>query len=395
MNHLKESLAANAGWFLESGVMHPGDGSWGVAERILITANNPAAEQVYTAFPAWTAHEADGYSIIEQRRADCCFETAFMFQQLAGVLNDPRYEKIAGNLLDFLYRRSGLLSYKGNHPSIWHWSHISERGNYWFDDNAWACILQLMIGRANPVWDREFNLTGWGIKLADELAAGFSAQFLQEARSDFLWRGNLSLPHWGSLLVMALARAYQVKPDERYREIADTYHRHLQEHRRELTTSEFGYAVLGATMAYRTFGDALSLETAVVFANKILERMDPATGCIPSEHYEAPSGTSLADTIYTVNWAFLALQNMTAVTGEDKYRLGFDKVLSLLLNIQDRTPRKHLFGCWRGMFDLNAGTWGGGDRYEGGAGSIYTGWTNAPIDIALINAITHKSLLDY
>ena len=252
-----------------------------------------------------------------------------------------------------------------------------------------------MIAKANPEWNREFNMTDWAVKLADELADGFSAQFRQEHRDDFVWCGNLDLPHWGSLPVMALARAWQVKPDDRYREVADTYHRYLQEHHQKLTTSEFGYAVLGATMAHRVFDDALSLETAVLFADKILERMDPLTGSIASEHYEAPDGANLADTIYTVNWAFLALQNMTALTGERKYRDGFDKLLALLLNIQDRTPKKHLYGCWRGMFDLDAGTWGGGDCYEGGAGSIYTGWTNAPIDIVLINAINQKSLLDY
>ena len=39
--------------------------------------------------------------------------------------------------------------------------------------------------------------------------------------------------------------------------------------------------------------------------------------------------------------------------------------------------------------------WGGGDTLEGGAGSIYTGWTNAPISIGIINELNGKSLLDY
>jgi len=44
------------------------------------------------------------------------------------------------------------------------------------------------------------------------------------------------------------------------------------------------------------------------------------------------------------------------------------------------------------MFDLNANSWGGGDRFEGGAGSIYTGWTNAPIASVIAMDILGKDL---
>ncbi|MBO7742039.1 MAG: hypothetical protein J6S21_05740, partial [Victivallales bacterium] len=54
-----------------------------------------------------------------------------------------------------------------------------------------------------------------------------------------------------------------------------------------------------------------------------------------------------------------------------------------LAEIQDDgSERRELKGCWRGMYDCAMRTWGGGNRYEGGAGSIYSGWTNAPIAIA-------------
>jgi len=33
---LKESLKLNLDWFEKSGVMDPADGSWGVAERVLL-----------------------------------------------------------------------------------------------------------------------------------------------------------------------------------------------------------------------------------------------------------------------------------------------------------------------------------------------------------------------
>ncbi len=390
MDHLKKSLLATAQWFRNSGVMRPDDGSWGVGERVLLTEGNPTAEKVYMSFPAWTEHEK--HSIVEQRRADCCFETVFMFQQMAVVLDDPQYKTIAYNMLDFLYRRSGMLVRRPEYHSCWNWSHIS-CGGRWFDDNAWVCILQLMIAKANPDWDREFKMTEWGIKLANFMADAFLYQFRNPDTPICL--GNLKLPHWGSLPVMALARAYTVEKNEKYREAADVYHRYLQGAHDKLTTSEFGYAVLGATMAHKVYGDALSLEIANLFGQKILDRMDPVTGNIPAEHYEAPSGTNLADTIYTLNWAVLALQCLADLTGEEKYRNALDKLMALLLRIQDSSPENYLCGCWRGMFDLDSDSWGGGDHYEGGAGSIYTGWTNAPIAWAVINTIGNKSLLEY
>jgi hypothetical protein len=67
--------------------------------------------------------------------------------------------------------------------------------------------------------------------------------------------------------------------------------------------------------------------------------------------------------------------------------------MGLLLKIQDKSPEKHLHGCWRGMYDLKTKSWGGGDRFEGGANSIYSGWTNAPISIVTAFELLGKSLI--
>ena len=71
-----------------------------------------------------------------------------------------------------------------------------------------------------------------------------------------------------------------------------------------------------------------------------------------------------------------------------------EDLLKLLLQIQDTAPEKQFAGCWRGMYDLSTGSWGGGDRYEGGAASIYTGWTNAPISLAICFALRGEALTD-
>ena len=62
--------------------------------------------------------------------------------------------------------------------------------------------------------------------------------------------------------------------------------------------------------------------------------------------------------------------------------------------IQDTDPSPLCNGCWRGMFDLNTRQWGGGNRFEGGAASIYSGWTNAPISVALLLAREDRCLVD-
>ncbi|MDR0931521.1 MAG: hypothetical protein LBM70_00660 [Victivallales bacterium] len=387
---LKASLKATADWYCNSGIMRPIDGSWGIGERVLLTKDNSAVEKVYISFPSWTEH--DSYSIIEQRRADCNLEAAFMFLLMSEYLNEEKYRTIAYNLLDYLYRRSGMLIRSGDNAGGWGWSNLCAMAKkFWFDDNAWMCTLQLMIAAISPQWDKEFGMTDWALKLAGMIEKGFIAQFGKEPNPEFIWEGNLNLPHWGSLAIMALARTGQ----DKYRPTTELYHKFLLSKKDELTTSEYGYALLGACMTNRYFHDAISLQVAEAFAQKILEKSDPETGNIASEHYEAPSGANLADTIYTLNWAVLGLQCVSRLTGKSEYVAAYEKLLGLLLKIQDKTPEAHLFGCWRGMYDMETGNWGGGDRYEGGANSIYSGWTNAPIPWAMLNALKNKSLLDY
>lgn len=394
---LRQSLLKTADWFRNSGIMDPNDGTWGVAERILLTDGNSAVEQVYRSFPAWS--EFDGYSIIEQRWADCNLETAFMYLLMADALGNSDYRILAENLLKYLFNRSGLLvrspSPQHDLRGAWNWSHIKHGSYLWLDDNSWMCALQLMIARQEPELDTKFGLTEWALKLAYLLEEGFKKQFPLPYAPEFIWSGKVNMPHWGSLVVMALARAYQAKPEKGFREVADIYHKFLLADHEHLSSSECAYAAIGAAMAHYVYRDRLSLETAELFSAKLLEKMDPRSGNIPAEHIEAPAGPSLVDTIYTINWALPALQCMADLTGRIEYVQSVRKIQALLLQIQDNTPARHLYGCWRGMYDLKAKNWGGGDRYEGGANSIYSGWTNAPIAWTMAFSIKRNSLIQY
>ena len=90
---MKNALLKNLNWFENSGVMLPNDGLWGVAERVAVVKNNEAIEKMYASFVAWTPH--GDYSIIEQRRADCNFETAYLYLLAAEVLKEQKYTDIA------------------------------------------------------------------------------------------------------------------------------------------------------------------------------------------------------------------------------------------------------------------------------------------------------------
>ena len=223
----------------------------------------------------------------------------------------------------------------------------------------------------------------WAIVLGRELlGAGLS---VLARRANFAegqdwgtpgWLGYLNKPHWGALPLMALAKCFQATKDAVFLDYVEKYHAYLAEKPEAFIVSEQAYALIGEISAYKFTGKPECLVAAENLGRMIIGKMDD-NGNIPAEHHEAPVGRHLVDTIYTLNWALAGLQGLAGVNGE--FQKPLDRMLQLALRIQDKNPAKPFNGCWRGMFDLNANDWGGGDCYEGGANSIYTGWTNAPI----------------
>ncbi|MCK5844236.1 MAG: hypothetical protein KAG97_05970 [Victivallales bacterium] len=385
-----EALKRNLGWFKESGIMVPSDGLWGVAERIAVTADNSSIEKIYASFPAWT--EGGDHSVIEQRRPDCNFETALMFLMAGEIFPNDGDAEVAENILDFLYFRSGLLARTDGDSSplgAWNWSHIKWNPSIWFDDNGWNCVIQFLIAKRYPELDAKYDMSGWAMKCAESLFEGFERTFedyqgdeLEEMRDPKgVWLGDLQLPHWGALVAMALALAGEKSGDAKFADAAKRYFEKVWSMREKFIVSEDAYALIGSAFIANRSGDSFFAEVAAYFADKIAAKMDPETGNIPAEHREAPTGAHLADMIYTVNWALLGMSMMKEAS--DKYKEAYERLLKLTLDIQDKAPEKCFSGCWRGMYDLKAGEWGGGDCYEGGAGSIYSGWTNAPISWVL------------
>jgi hypothetical protein len=396
---ITNSITKNLNWFQNSGIMNPVDGTWGVAERIFLTENNNALEHILDSFPANIMYDKHG--LVEHRRPDCNFQTAIMFLLAGKLFNNQEYHDIANNILSYLYKRSGLRNQiNPEYPkSVWNWSNAKWLPNIWFDDNAWNCVITLWLGKDYPELDKKYKLKKRGIELAYALANGFTKQFdkqvtNEDSNKDFIWLGNLCLPHWGSLVSMAMATAYAQQPDNIFKQTAKRYNTYINNNSKKFNSSEYAYIVIGESFCSAVFSDRCFKNTACRFADCLIDKQDVTTGNIPAEHYESPNGKHLVDTIYTINWSLLALQNMSCLYPDKNYKHAFLKIVNLLIDIQDENSAPYLKGCWRGMYDLKSDTWGGGDKFEGGANSIYSGWTNAPITISLLHLLSGKSLLD-
>lgn len=390
---LKTSLNATVSWFMDSGIMHPADGSWGVAER-LVTPDNKALDMVLSAFPYHTRFH-DAY-VLNHRRPDCNFETAWLFTTAAQALNRPALTRVTENILDYLFRRSGLLnkSYPDFPPGVWEWSSQNLKNQFYFDDNGWNCLIMFMLAKKFPELDRIFKLRHYASALAGSLAHGLQSQFFEKSEKMTI-TGKPELPHWGSLACMAIAAGAAITGNEKWSETVIRYHQYLDSELEKFNSSELAYIMVGGTITAKAMGNSYVLKVTERAAGKLLDKMESETGNIPSEHYEIPNGSNLADLVYTVNWAHMGFYLAAAATQKASYNEAFIRLTEMLIKIQDRDPSPRFRGCWRGLYDFNLKQWGGGDLHEGGSGSIYSGWTNAPIAISIAHCICGDSMLEY
>ena len=403
MNKFIESAEKNIRWFENSGVMHPADGFWGVAERLVaLDIEESIRKEIVEKFASRTMLKNS--FAVESRRPDCNFETAVMFLLFGELANDEKRFATGENILDYLYFRSAMMrSKKHKLPCAWRWSHIIlSADGHWLDDNSWCIIMQCILHNTFKKLDKKYHSGDAALTLADHLNAAVARIMEHEPDEkgemtdpDQLWIGNLRLPHWGGLSVFALSSVHALFGKEEYLPAVRKY---LQQLKRELpgfSTSEYAYAMMGSVAAAAAFEYDLAAEIAVMSRDLLLDAADKESGTLPSNHYEAPSGKGLADLIYTLNWSLLGLQMYCRFAPEDKEARGLlDKQLALVMDIQDKNASAEFNGCWRGMYDMEKQSWGGGNLYEGGSSSIYSGWTNAPISTALLLDHAGISLLE-
>ncbi len=392
-NLFLDSARRSLQWFRESPIMM-GGGTWGVGERILLTEGNEALEKIRDRFPVSLSY-APGLDVLEQRRSDCNFQAALLFWLAGKILNSPEDEKTARDLLDFLYFRSGLLNTKDDRSVIggWTWTHVQRNFNLWMDDNAWCCVIPLLLAKLDAGLEERYSLRKWARLLAADLRRLFNRAFDPAKETGMvdpekIYAGKLEFPHWAGpiqcALVLSLEQWEPSSPEFAAAEDAVLRYFHFLEKRiSTYDASELCYLMLlaGVMMLVPLVEDRGRDLGRRVYA-ELARRIDSNPyGILPAEHDEAPLGPEKADLIYTVNFCVLGLA--LAALHDSQYREPARKMAQFLAEIQDDgTERPELRGCWRGMYDCKVHAWGGGNRYEGGAGSIYSGWTNAPIAIA-------------
>lgn len=392
----REVVRKNLEWFRSSGIMRPEDGFWGVAERIVLTDDNVALTEILSSFPSYSRPEP-GCLVVEHRRADCNFEVALLFDWAAEALGERAYRMVADHLLDYLVDRSCLRVIKPESPvkDLWGWANPFARERIWTDDNAWVIMgLLIFARRGRP------HLKDAGIAAARCLREHAVRYLDQVERTDGMARlpgvpllsGLFMNPHWMGLVTMALAHAAAVDPATDYASVIRTYYRRVgrgplpSEYKPTRipsgTTvwnlSEQAYLSLLASTVARQCDFPEVREAARAASDRLVATQSPV-GHWSSEHHETPEAPQLADLIYTQNWATLGLWHAARLFGCDAYRSAYERSLEFLARIQDAGPSPRTRGCWRGLYDTATRTWGGGDRYEGGARSLYSGWTNAPV----------------
>jgi hypothetical protein len=390
-------------WFLNSGIMRPADGFWGVAERIALLADNEAAAQIRRAFPSQTPL-VPGVVVLENRRPDCNMQTAFLFELAAEAPGQEAIRSVADNILGYLLRRSCL---RDEDPAsatcgLWGWANPKNRSSYWTDDNAWLATIALLLADRGRPYLQEIGIAA--ARSLNRLVAAYLAELRAAGappRPDGAPMKGLCLnPHWLGVVTMALAHAAAADPETDYANTVAAYHDLVLPGPGKTgaspsgpgwTVSEYAYLALTASVCARQFGDEASRSVARQAAD-ILIRRQSDQGHFPSEHDEAPRGEHVADLIYTQNWATLGLLHAGRLFGCTDCRAACLRSLEFLERTQDESPEPWLRGCWRGAYDMRTGRWGGGDRFEGGAGSIYSGWTNAPITLAFLMESTGANL---
>ncbi len=379
------TLQRNLHWFINSGIMDPADGSWGVAERVVQIANNDAIEKIREVFPVLSDY--GDYGILEHRRPDCNFETALLFLLAGDYFKDAEYRAIGNKILHYLFNRSGLRM-TGNDFGVWNWHSAVNGREFWFDDNGWIAAIMIVIGNRWPELDELYDLKLRADALVEKLKAGMNRCLTSSSPlkhgcwpdPERYWFGEIRQPHWGTPVVTALLLSGDV-------ESAKYYHQSIRRLLDDQSLSEWCYALFSASLGARISDDDFFRSETERILNHLLSFANPNTGTIPSQHCEAPAGTELVDLIYTDNWFLAALSLAIEVTDDHNIASLFNRLLMTILSIQDKSDSKVYNGCWRGMYDLKHKNWGGGNSYEGGAGSIYSGWTNAVISLTLIHLL--------
>jgi len=383
----------------------PGDGSLGVLEGIASRIDNEGNQ------PArwWLRSDSNG-------------ESSLAFALRWKMDGDTFSRKVAGNLLDWVYFRSGLFQ---DDPS---------KANYglllWAPGNAQALYqdndVKVILGCIGT--SAVFETDRWNEVLAKNILGNFrttgvngfrgwrieNPELLQKGWRSYNSRDVIQLqPHyeawtWASYLWLYDKTGWKPLLEQTRKGIAMMMKSYpsgwrwtngIQQERGRMLLPLAWLIRVDDQPEYRAWLKTLAddIERCQDSSGAIREELgEPGRGDMapPSsnEDYgkgEAPliqqNGDAVADLLYTCNFTFTGLNEAYAATGEEQYKRMADKLAGFLVRIQIRSDKHpYLDGGWYRAFDFNHWEYLGSNADSGwGAWSIETGWTQAWIPSVL------------
>ncbi len=354
-------------------------------------------------------------------RSDSNGESSLAFALRARIDGDPRSRRIAANLLDWVYFRSGLFQdepTKANYGLI-HWAPDSTA---LYGDNDVKAILGCMGTAAllnSCRWDEvllknilgNYRTTGiYGFR-----GAALNNQHLLRRGWQHFWRGRIIhyAPHyqawiWATYLWLYHKTGYEPLLERTRKAIEIMMNAYPDDWRwTNGIQQERGRMLL--TLAWLIRVDdkprhrawlkrmAVDMQRCQDSSGAIREELGtPGLGTLrpPNSNAEYGSneasliqqnGDPVADLLYTSNFAFLGLNEAAAATGEPLYREIADRLEEFLLRVQIRSDaHAELDGAWYRAFDFRRWEYWGSNADNGwGAWSIEVGWTQAWIPTVL------------
>ena len=377
----------------------PGDGTFGVLEGIASEVRLDGSQPVRW----WLRSDSNG-------------ESSLAFALRSAMDGDTTSRLIAGNLLDWLYFKSGLFQNDPSEPNygLLFWAPGNAQALY--QDNDIKAILGCM-GTAGLLetdrWDEvlvknilgNFRTTGVNgfrgrrIENPDLIKKGWQSYM----KRDFtLYQPHYEAWTWSSYLWLYDKAGWKPLLEKTRKGISMMMNAYpdgwrwtngIQQERGRMLLPLAWLIRVDDRPEYRQWIKQLAddIEKCQDESGAIREELgDPSKGDyvppLSNEAYgtnEAPliqeNGDKVADLLYTCNFTFVGLHEAYAATGDIQFRRMADKLADFLVRVQVKSD-KHtsLDGGWMRAFDYGRWDYLGSNADSGwGAWSIEAGWTQA------------------
>lgn len=365
-------------------------------------------------------------------RGDCNAESAMAFALGGNLHNDLDQQKVAANLMDFVYFDSDLYRNDPNSPTFgllgW-FSHRSGPNSFWGNDGSKAIIGSFATAAAldNSRWDEQI-LTSILANFRTTGPMGFrdgmplSTRTLEEHGWEY-FAARRSIAPWPQREAWAWACYLWLYDKTRYKPLLEQARNALR-----MTMQRYpdgwGYALNEMQMERgrillplawlvrvddtpehrqwlrRVTDDMLARQDdsgaiqEQLRATSHRANADYGTGEVSILHAD---GDPCADVFYSMPPAFVGLVEAAAATGDPVYSQAADKVAEFLIRVQvSSQDHPTLDGGWFRAFDYEKWDYWGGNGDSGwGAWSSETGWVQSHIVAAMTMRELKTSLWDF